>query len=142
MIRFLVPFFTICLIEIILLSIEDKNINLPRIFLLGAYGPGSYYVPIMLQLLVIFPVIYMLVARNAKLGIFVAGIANLLFEVGVEVLKMDKYYYRLSIGRYLLLIAFGCLSLSSSGTAGEASSDDSNVCDWHGIYCCRIWVGL
>lgn len=108
LIRFLVPFFTICLIEILLLLMEDKNINLPRIFLLGAYGPGSYYVPIMLQLLVIFPVIYLLVARNAKLGIFVAGIANLFFEVGVEVLKMDKYYYRLSIGRYLLLIAFGC----------------------------------
>lgn len=108
LVRFLVPFFSICLIEMILLAIEDKNINPLRIFLLGAYGPGSYYVPVMIQLLVIFPILYMLVEKNAKLGIAVAGIANLLFEIGVKVFEMDKYYYRLSIGRYLLLIAFGC----------------------------------
>lgn len=108
LIRFLVPFFSICLIEMLLLAVEDKNINPLRIFLLGAYGPGSYYVPVMIQLLVIFPIIYMLVEKNAKLGIAVAGIANLLFEIGVKVFEMDKYYYRLSIGRYLLLIAFGC----------------------------------
>lgn len=108
LIRFLVPFFTICLIEMLLLAIEDKNINPLRIFLLGAYGPGSYYVPVMLQLLVIFPIIYILVQRNAELGIALAGAGNLLFEIAVKVFEMDKYYYRLSIGRYVLLIAFGC----------------------------------
>lgn len=108
LIRFLVPFFTICMIEIALLAFEDKNIHPLRIFLLGGYGPGSYYVPIMLQLLVIFPIIYILVQRNAKVGLAVAGAANLLFEIAVEVFEIEKYYYRLSIGRYLLLIAFGC----------------------------------
>lgn len=108
LIRFLVPFFTVCLIEIVLLVIEDKHINPPRIFLLGAYGPGSYYVPIMIQLLVIFPIIYKLVEKNARLGIALSGTANLLFEIGVKIFDMDKYYYRLNIGRYLLLIAFGC----------------------------------
>lgn len=108
LVRFLVPFFTICLMEIVLLVINEKKVHPGRIFLLGAYGPGSYYVPIMLQLLVIFPIIYVLVDRNAKLGITLAGIANLLFEVAVKIFEIDKYYYRLSIGRYLLLIAFGC----------------------------------
>lgn len=108
LIRFLVPFFTICLIEIVLLIVNEREIHPGRIFLLGAYGPGSYYVPIMLQLLVIFPIIYILVDRNAKLGIALAGIANLVFEIAVKAFEIDKYYYRLSIGRYLLLIAFGC----------------------------------
>ena len=108
LIRFLVPFFTVCLIEIAILAVEDKNINPFRIFVLGAYGPGSYYVPIMIQLLVIFPIIYKMVERSAKWGIFLSGMANLLFEICVIVFDMDKYYYRLSIGRYLLLIAFGC----------------------------------
>lgn len=108
LIRFLVPFFMICLIEIVLLYIEGRDINLGRIFLLGAYGPGSYYVPIMMQLLVIFPIIYILVERNAKMGIMLTGAANLLFEIAVKLFEMDKYYYRLCIGRYLLLIAFGC----------------------------------
>lgn len=108
LIRFLVPFFSICLIEMVLLAWEDREINPLRIFLLGAYGPGSYYVPVMLQLLVIFPIIYVLVDRNAKLGITLAAIANLLFEIAVKVFEIDKYYYRLSVGRYILLIAFGC----------------------------------
>ncbi len=108
LIRFLVPFFAICFIEIALLMIDERAIHPLRIFALGAYGPGSYYVPIMLQLLVIFPLIYIVVERNAKVGLIAAGIANLLFEIGVKVFEIDKYYYRLSIGRYLLLIAFGC----------------------------------
>lgn len=108
LIRFLIPFFTVCFIEIALLAIEEKKIHPLRIFLLGAYGPGSYYVPVMLQMLVIFPLIYIAVAKNAKFGITAAGVANLLFEILVKVLEVDKYYYRLSIGRYLLLIAFGC----------------------------------
>lgn len=108
LIRFLAPFFTICLIEIFLLSMEDKNINPLRLFLLGAYGPGSYYVPVMLQLLVVFPVIYMLTDKNARLGLISAGVANLMFEAAVVLFEIDTYYYRLSIGRYLLLIAFGC----------------------------------
>lgn len=108
LVRFLAPFFTICLIEIVLLYFEDRTINPLRIFLLGAYGPGSYYVPVMLQLLIIFPVIYFMINKNAKLGLIVAGMANLMFEIAVIAFDIDKYYYRLSIGRYLLLIAFGC----------------------------------
>lgn len=108
LIRFLIPFFTICIIEIVLLYMEDKSIDPWRIFLLGAYGPGSYYVPVMMQMLVIFPIIYILIEKNAKVGIAVAGAANLLFEIAVKCFEIDKYYYRLSIGRYLLLIAFGC----------------------------------
>lgn len=108
LIRFLVPFFIICLIEIALLIVNEREINPLRIFLLGAYGPGSYYVPIMLQLLVIFPIIYILINWNAKMGIVAAGMANLLFEIAVKIFEMEKYYYRLCIGRYLLLIAFGC----------------------------------
>ena len=108
LIRFVIPFSGICLVEMVLLAIEDKNINPLRIFLLGAYGPGSYYVPIMIQLLLIFPIIYVLVEKNAKYGIIATGVANLVFEVAVKYSGMEKYYYRLCIGRYLLLIAFGC----------------------------------
>ena len=64
--------------------------------------------PIMMQLLIIFPIIYKLVEKNALLGVIMAGIANLTFEIAVNCLHIEKYYYRLSIGRYLLLIAFGC----------------------------------
>ena len=35
--RFMEPFLPICLVEILILALEGKNINLPRIFFLGAY---------------------------------------------------------------------------------------------------------
>ena len=108
LVRFLLPFLFICIVEIALLVEEGKHINLFRIFLFGAYGPGSYYVPVLLQLLVVFPIIYVLVERNAKLGLAAAAVLNLGFEVFVQMTAMEKYYYRLLIGRYLLLIAFGC----------------------------------
>ena len=108
LVRFLTPFVWICLIEIVLLIIEHKTINLPRIFLLGAYGPGSYYVPLMIQLLVIFPLIYYVVDKNAKLGLILSAGVNLAYEVFVEISAMEKYSYRLCIGTYILLIAFGC----------------------------------
>ena len=108
LIRFLVPFFAVCMIEIVLLLLEQREVHLLRIFLLGGYGPGSYYVPVMMQLLIIFPIIYLLIEKNATLGLTAAAIANLLFEAAIKLFEIDKYYYRLSIGRYLLLIAFGC----------------------------------
>lgn len=96
------------MIEIVLLLLEQREVHLLRIFLLGGYGPGSYYVPVMMQLLIIFPIIYLLIEKNATLGLTAAAIANLLFEAAIKLFEIDKYYYRLSIGRYLLLIAFGC----------------------------------
>lgn len=108
LIRFLLPFFVICILEIVLLYIEGKNINLFRIFAMGAYGPGSYYVPVMLQLLVIFPIIYIVVRWNAKIGLLAAAAMNIIFEIIIQIAGVEKYYYRLMIGRYILLIAFGC----------------------------------
>lgn len=106
--RFLIPFIVVCFVEIILLMVDGREINPFRIFVMGAYGPGSYYVPVMLQLLVLFPFIYAMVSKNAKLGLTLAAIFNLLFEIMIHITALDKYYYRLLVGRYLLLVAFGC----------------------------------
>ena len=106
--RFVEPFLPICLVEIVLLLLEEKNINLPRIFLEGAYGPGSYYVPLMIQLLIIFPWIYVLIKKYPRASLPIMAVVNLLFETYVVVSDMPKDDYRLLLGRYLFLISFGC----------------------------------
>lgn len=108
LVRFLVPYFFVCIIEVILRLAFGRKVTLARAFLEGGYGPGSYYVPVMMQLLLIFPIIYVLIAKNARMGIWVVGAANLLFEIAVKVFEIEKHDYRLSVGRYLLLVAFGC----------------------------------
>ena len=82
--------------------------NLPRIFLKGAYGPGSYYVPLMIQLVIIFPIIYILVKKYPRASLPIMALVTLLFETYVVVFDMEKADYRLLIGRYLFLITFGC----------------------------------
>lgn len=140
LIRFLLPFFAICLLEILLLAAQDKNIPLFRIFVLGAYGPGSYYVPIMLQLLVIFPLIYVMIAYNAKLGLAVAALANLAFEVCVIVFDMDKYYYPPEHRKIPALNRVWLLSVSASGAEGKAVSDVDDVSGRTGISDCSFRI--
>lgn len=108
LVRFLVPYLFVCVIEIVLRLAYGREVTLGRAFLEGGYGPGSYYVPVMMQLLFIFPIIYVLIEKNAKLGIFLVGSVNLFFEIAVRVFEIEKHDYRLSLGRYLLLVAFGC----------------------------------
>lgn len=108
LVRFLVPYYLICVIEIILRFLVGKEVDFMRLLLFEGYGPGSYYVPVMMQLLIIFPIIYILVDKNPKLGLAVVGSANLLFEVVTRVFEIEKHYYRLSAGRYILLVALGC----------------------------------
>ena len=106
--RFAEPFLPICVVEIIIIILQDKHLNLPRIFLKGAYGPGSYYVPLMIQLVILFPIIYTLVQKFPRASLPITAAVTLLFETYVVVFDMEKADYRLLIGRYLFLIAFGC----------------------------------
>ena len=106
--RFAEPFLPICVVEIIIIVLQDKHLNLPRIFLKGAYGPGSYYVPLMIQLVILFPIIYVLVKKFPKASLPIMAAFTLLFETYVVVFDMAKADYRLLIGRYLFLITFGC----------------------------------
>ncbi len=94
----------------------------------------------MIQLLVIFPIIYKLVEKNARLGIALSGALNLLFEISVKIFDMDKYYYRLSIGRYLLFDRIWMLPLFISGTQSEKVPAYQYVFDWAGIYCCCVRI--
>jgi hypothetical protein len=88
--RFAEPFLPICVVEIIIIILQDKHLNLPRIFLKGAYGPGSYYVPLMIQLVILFPIIYVLVKKYPRASLPIMAAITLLFETYVVVFNMEK----------------------------------------------------
>jgi hypothetical protein len=100
------PFFIAFLVE---WWVRRRRFGLRKIclgLLRGGYGPGSYYVLVLLQLLIIFPVLYFCMKKNP--GLTGAGVA--LLNIVIELLH--KYWiresvYRLLAGRYLTFVFAG-----------------------------------
>ncbi|MCR4798017.1 MAG: acyltransferase [Lachnospiraceae bacterium] len=109
-IRFTVPFFLIYLLEIpMVLFIHQKSfVRWMSHFFAGGYGPGSYYFPVMIQFVFVFPFIYYLIKKFDFTGVFICGLINFFYEILQYVFQMSEYEYRLLIFRYILLIACGC----------------------------------
>lgn len=107
-VRFATPFIPIAILEWILKSVAHVEVSVPRLFLLGGFGPGSYYVPLLFELLAIFPIIYLLVKAHPYIGMMSVAFFQFAYEAWVAYSGFEKYWYRLLIFRYLLLIAFGC----------------------------------
>lgn len=76
-------------------------------FMIGDYGPGSYYYAMMLQLLVFFPLIYVLIQKTQAMGLVIIFIINLSFEISVAGFEVPYEDYRISLFRYFMYIAFG-----------------------------------
>ncbi|MBQ7359423.1 MAG: acyltransferase [Lachnospiraceae bacterium] len=77
-------------------------------FLRGGKGQGSYYFPVMMQFVVLFPIIYYIIRKYALKGLAGCFVANGFFEVLKLAYGMGDYEYRLLVLRYIFVIAAGC----------------------------------
>lgn len=78
------------------------------LFFQGGIGPGSYYYPVMIQFVFVFPLIYCLVKKYNSYGLFLCLCINVGYELMQRAYHFGESGYRLLIFRYILLIAFGC----------------------------------
>lgn len=115
MIRYTIPFIVAFAIEMFWLVFTDRfsfpldgALNPEQLFLQGGLGPGSYYYPLMMQFIFIFPVIYFIVEKYQAKGVVILGCINASFELLQWAYCMNAETYRLLLFRYLLLIAVGC----------------------------------
>lgn len=76
-------------------------------FFTGLTGPGSYYIPIMVQLIIYFPLLWLLVRKFKSVGLFVCFAINSVYEIIVYQVNMNTSLYRLLIFGYTFLIALG-----------------------------------
>lgn len=110
-VRFTSPFLIIYTLEVSLKVIQGEEYSVLDIFedfLEGGYGPGSYYYPLMLQMLVVFPLIFLMVKRLGKWGVVLAAYFNFIYEIWLHTADMELETYRLLIFRYTFLLALGC----------------------------------
>ena len=116
MIRFVIPFTMAFIAEWILLRLFGiYMVNIftygPIAFCLdyirGGVGMGSYYVPLMIQCVIVFPVIYFVVKKYQLKGVIYCFVANALFEVLKTAYYMNDAEYRLLIFRYIFILSAG-----------------------------------
>lgn len=73
----------------------------------GAWGPGSYYFPMMMQLLALFPLIYWTVKKFKEKGVLTIFLLNFLFEFIAAASNMSGAAYRLFFFRFMIFAALG-----------------------------------
>ena len=110
--RLLIPFCVVFVSqEIIFKLFKAENccwFEMLNRFLCGGRGPGSYYIPLMFQLVFLFPCLFFLIKRIDYKGLWVCFFACFSFEILKTAYGMNVECYRLLIFRYLFLISYGC----------------------------------
>jgi peptidoglycan/LPS O-acetylase OafA/YrhL len=112
LLRFVIPFLIAYVLELMLSSLSNGFSAVIGIwghdFIMGGWGPGSYYTPVMIQFLFVFPLVFFLIQKYDHIGLLLCGIFNAFFEIFQRCVQMGGICYKLLLFRYLLLIAFGC----------------------------------
>ena len=111
--RYLLPVFPIYIIRVIKNIVVDKeSISLLKIignfFLFGNSGPGSYYVPCLLVLVIVFPLIYLLIKRGGGTGLLVLMLVNIVYDAVYSLVRLPYDVYRNIFFQYLFAVSCGC----------------------------------
>ena len=111
LVRFLVPylfaFAAEVLVDLFVFKKYDALYYL-NLFFQGGRGPGSYYVPVMIQLVLLVPLLYFLIRKHNHIGLLLGFLITLVFEVAKGAFFINEATYRLLCFRYLFVVGFGC----------------------------------
>lgn len=73
----------------------------------GTLGFGSYYIPIMVELIVFLPLLYLLFKKNRNAGLLLCFGLNLAYDLLSHFLGMSSGAYRLLIFRFTFMLGCG-----------------------------------
>ena len=106
---FLIIFFIECLFQIIIYIVRP-DYQVPNVLyslITGGWGPGSYYYPLLIQFIFLYPVLYFLIKKYNMVGLCIVILMNAGWEFLKVVLDVSPELYRLLVFRYVLLISVG-----------------------------------
>jgi len=111
--RLLAPFTLLFIIQLaILCVINIKEITLRNIvisYISGGYGPGGYFIPVILQGVLVLPILYLWAIRNPKYFLLSTFLISLVLEYLMIITFIPEWAYRLLYVRYLFAGALGVL---------------------------------
>lgn len=108
--RLLTPFTLLFIIQLSLLYSSTSEITLQNVvfsYITGGYGPGSYFIPIILQHTLILPILYLLAIRSSKYFLPTTFLISIFFEYLMIIAFVPEWAYRLLYVRYLFAGALG-----------------------------------
>lgn len=114
--RIVYPLIIVFLISAIIGIILNKSLYFGLFSLIGLFpltGPGNYFVSILLEFIIVFPIVYLAFKNYPKLTLFSCFLINLTFElVSKQYISIGSYVYGASILRYLFLICLGIMLIN------------------------------
>lgn len=121
--RILIPYLIIWIVQLILvfwilstrndIPVQNPNhffytgIDTVFNFLTGASGPGNYFIPLIIQVVLLVPILYWLALRSPDLMLAVAFIAGLILEYAAVVSGMPLWLYVTLIIPFIFMAALG-----------------------------------
>lgn len=109
--RLTIPFIIVCIIEFIADCFISGRVSIADFFFLiiyGGRGPGSYYYPIMMQFVFLYPLIYFIIKDSKIRGVLILFIVNGLYELFAHFLTVPDSLNRLLLLRWIFVISSGC----------------------------------
>ena len=104
----LIPVFIIGLVYKIFVKEYDYTVaEVIARFFLGSFKPGSYYVTILAEVILIFPIIYCVVKRFKARGVMAIIALHLVYDVLCTCLGMNDVLYKFLVFRFITHIALG-----------------------------------
>ena len=73
----------------------------------SGYGPGNYYTPVLVQLVLLFPLLYFFMKKYEYKGLIASAVFCLLNEFWQYYFKIPRTVFRLLIFRHIMTICFG-----------------------------------
>ncbi|MCR5640228.1 MAG: acyltransferase [Lachnospiraceae bacterium] len=111
-VRYTIPFFIAYVVEIAYSVMAHGVQSFQGLgwlvhFVKGGNGPGAFYYPLLIQLILVFPLIYFLIQRLGFFGVVLSFLATYAMEIMKGVYQMPENTYCLLLFRYTFIIAVG-----------------------------------
>lgn len=109
--RFYIPFLPLFIIgliyKIFVLKYDYTIAEVVARFILGGFKPGSYYITILAELVLVFPVVYVIVHRFKFGGVLACALFTFAYDIAFAYLGLSDVAYKFLIFRFAAHIAFG-----------------------------------
>lgn len=146
------PFLLILILQcVIRMGIYRNEMGMKDILygvIVGGWGPGSYYIPVLIQLVFCFPFCYLLIRRFKIVGAVSVICLQIGFEYLIQSTGISEDIYRLLFFRYLVFVVLGMMLYQYRGRYDRETQADKKITGqmgWIALICGglgAIYIGM